>query len=340
MAENTTHAGKARRRTTLIGIALIILLSAGLLGAAYQGQPRAQPLKIGIIAYPGFAPFFVAQEKGFFEKEGVQAEVVLMGDPTTAISSLASDDVQILFSSADFSTIVEDGGIEIKEIFASDIGYGSDGLLVKSDINTLADLKGQTVYLSLGTPSHFLLRFLAQEAGLSPSDLRLVHMEADQVGAAFVSGNIDYGMSWEPWLSKAAERGDGKVLVSSKERPGIITDTFAVRADTLRSRRDEVKRVVRAWFDAIEFWKTSPTEANQIMANHLGLSSEDFASQVVTVKFLDYRENLAKFDTSQPLNIFELTERAVAIYTEDGILRSAIKANDIVDPSILAELYE
>ncbi len=306
-----------------------------------KNQTVAQkPIKIGVIVYPGFAPFFIAQEKNYFEKEGVNAEVVTINDPAQAISALAGNKVQILFSSADFTTYVADAGVSVKEIFISDIGYGSDGLLVKNDVKSISDLKGKTVYLSMGTPSHFLLRYLAEQAGLTNKDINLVQMDADQVGAAFVAKKIDYGMSWEPWLSKASERKDGRVLLSSKDKPGIITDTFIVRADILKNRRNDVKAVVRAWFDSIDFWKSHQKEANAIMAKNLGLSVDDFEAQVATVKFLDYKENLKKFNKSTDLNLFTLTKKAAKIYKEDGIIKKDIDPEDIIDDSILKELYK
>lgn len=296
-------------------------------------------IKVGIITYPGFAPFYIAKEKGFFEKEGVNAEVVLIDDFRQAIPSLESNNVQILFSSADFTTIVADSGVDVREIFASDIGYGSDGLLVKDDVNSLSDLKGRTVYLSMGTPSHFLFRFLSEKEGLEKGNVKVIEMGADQVGAAFFAGQIDYGMSWEPWLSKASEREDGKLLFSSKDYPGVITDTFIVRADVLETRNEDVKAVVRAWFDSVKYIESNPDDSNEIMARNLGLPLEDFKAQVSTIRFLSYDENLAKFSRSSSFNIYELTEKAISIYRGDGIIQSDVNPDKIIDPTLLRSIY-
>lgn len=331
----------------LIAVVIGLLIATGIGLLVVENQPQAtgqavkevnEPVKIGIIVYPGFAPFFIAEEKGFFEKHGVNADVVVINDPSQAISALASNNVQIMFSSADFTPIVKDAGVDIKEILASDIGYGSDGLLVKNDVNTIRDLKDKTVHLMFGTPSHFLFRVLTKEAGLSKEDVNLVDMPADQVGTAFIAGQIDYGMSWEPWLSKASEREDGKLLFSSRNRPGIITDTFIVRTDILQSRRSDVKAIARAWFDAVEFWENNPNEANAIMARNMGLNAEDFEAQVATIKFLDCNENLEKFDKSSNLNLFYLTEKAVEIFREDGIINSEVNPEGIIDATLLREV--
>lgn len=321
----------------LVALVVIVLIIGAVL-IVNRPVPTQEPLKIGVIVYPGFAPFFVAKEKGFFEQEGVNADVIIVNDVTQIGSLMASNNVQIMLSSVDLTPIIASQA-DVKEIFIADVGYGSDGLLVKNDVTSIQDLKGKNVYLQLGTPSHFLFRVMAKDAGLEKNDVTLVDMPPDQVGAAFVAGQIDYGMSWEPWLSNASERQDGKVLVSSRDNPGIITDTFMVRSDVLQSRREDVKKVVRAWFTAIDFWKSNPTEANAIMAKNLGLPIEDFEAQIQTVKFLNYNENLVKFERTTPLNVHVLTKKAVEIWLEDGIIQSEVKSDNIVDSTVIQELY-
>ncbi len=300
----------------------------------------SEPLKIGVLTYPGALPFFVAQEKGFFKEEGVDVDIVAINDPTQMISALAGDRIQFLYSTADFTPVIKASGVDIKEIFAVDIGYGSDGLLVKNDTLSIKDLKGKTVYLSTGTPSHFLLRYVADSAGMKPEDIKLVQMEADQVGAAFFAGKIDYGMTCEPWLSKASGRPDGKILFTSKDNAGIITETLVVRDAVLQSRKEDSKAILRALIRATEFSRTNRKEAISIASKKMGLPENELEAQLETVKFLDYAENLKKFDRHTALNIFELTEKAISIYKEDGIIQSDVNAGELIDSTLLDKLYK
>lgn len=328
-----------KNQKTIISIIAVLVIIVLIIGGINLSKKKAEPIKIGVIVYPGFAPFFIAEEQGFFDKQGVNAEVILINDPDQGFALLESNSVQMLFSSADFTPIIADVGIDIKEIFAADIGYGSDGMLAKNDISSIQELKGKTVYLAMAYPSHFLFRYLTKQAGLETDEVTIVEMGPDEVGAAFVAGQIDYGMSWEPWLSQAVEREDGQILFSSKDYPGIITDTFVVRTDVLNSRRNDIKAVTRAWFDSIEYIETNPDKANEIMARNLGLPKEDFEAMASTIKFLDYEDNLEKFNRLSELNIFELTEKAVEIYGEEGILQSEVDFESVVDSSILEGLY-
>jgi NitT/TauT family transport system substrate-binding protein len=282
---------------------------------------------------------YIPAEKGYFEEEGVNAEIVLINDDSQLVSALASNKVQMLISAADFTTILADAGIDAPQIFSTDTGYGSDGLVVKNDINSISDLKGKKVHLALGFPSHFFFRFMAEKTGLQADDVEFVNITADQVGAGFVAGQIDYGMTWEPWLSKASERTDGKVLFTSREEDGIITDTIVARRDLIENRREDVKRIMRAFFKGVEFWKENPEEANAIMAKNFNIPVDEYSAMMDTIKPLDYDANLKKFNPSSERSLFELASKAADYYFEDGIIQSKPDVSKLIDASLLKELY-
>ncbi len=305
-----------------------------------ESKDSTKPIRVGIVIYPGFAPFNLAQEKGFFEKEGAKVEIVQSADPNQLMASLASGDIQMLTCSADCATLIADAKIPAKQIFSTDESYGADGIVAKDSISSIKDLKGKTLYLPLGFPGHFLVRSLAEQAGLSATDIKLEQMDADQVGAAFIAGKIDAGVTWEPWLSKASQRKDGKVLVTSKDQPGIIVDTVFARNELLDSRRDEVKAVARGYIDAVEYWKSNPADANAIMAQSLGETSEEFAAQMQVSKLADYDYNVAKFNQDKAGSVYQLTTQASKYYLADGVIKAPVDAVSVTDSSIIEELYK
>ena len=54
---------------------------------------------------------------------------------------------------------------------------------------------------------------------------------------------------------------------------------------------------------------------------------------------LKKEENLEKFDRGNSLNIFELTDKAIEIYKEDGIIESDVNTQNLIDPTFLKDLY-
>jgi NitT/TauT family transport system substrate-binding protein len=72
---------RTRRHIVIIGAAICV--TAGLMGATH-----AEPLRISYFIWVGNGPFFVAQEKGLFAKEGVEVELINVEDHTTAFAGL------------------------------------------------------------------------------------------------------------------------------------------------------------------------------------------------------------------------------------------------------------
>lgn len=252
--------------------------------------------------------------------------------------ALESNNVQILVASTDAMAIIADTGIAAKQIFSTSLSYGADGLVTTNNIQKIGDLKGKKVYAFYGFPGHFFFRYLADRAGLTNKDLELVNLNSEEVGSSFVAGKIDAGMTWEPWLSKAKERKDGTVLLSSKDYPGVITDIAMARNDLIATRREDVKNFMRAFFDAIDWWEKNTNEGNAIVAKNFKLTPEEFAPMRDTIKLSNLQTNLEKFDKEKPLNVYELAEKAGEIYFQDGVIKAKISADLVTDSSLLNEL--
>ncbi len=299
--------------------------------------PHEEPMRIGLVIYPGFGTFYIAEEKRFFEKAGVDVELVEL-DINSMIPALESGQVDLLIGSSDLMPIVGDAGVDAKQIFSTDISYGADGLLVTDDVHSLNDLKGKMVYLPFGFPSHFFFRVLQEESGMPFEDVTLVNTNPDEIGASFVAGKIEAGMTWEPWLSHVAERPGGTVLISSKERPGLITDIVMAPNEVIANRREDVKRVMRGFFDAVDWWNTHPEEGNAIVAKNFGMSIETFAPMRETIELSTLEANLHMFDPSMPYNVFDLANRAATIYAKDGVITTTPNADALTDASLLKEL--
>ena len=324
---------------------IVVLIAVFAVGVfAYVGLQKSnqipakgEPIKIGVVVYPSGGIFYIAQEKGLFAKYGVNAQPIEVS-PDAAIQLLASNQIQMLFLTSDFMPIVADAGVEAKQIFSPSISYGADGMVVTKNVQSFSDLKGKKIYLGFGFPSDFLFHYVAEKNGLASSDFDIVNLGPEDVGASFVSGKIDAGMTWEPWLSKTIERKDGKVLFTSKDYPGVITDIVMARTDLIQNRRTDVENVMRAFFEASDWWTKNTTAGNAIAAKAFSLTPEDFAPMRDTVKFNDLQANLEKFDKSKPLNVYDIVEQASAVYRQEGVIKANVSGDSMTDSSLLNDI--
>src|SRR5437899_10288234 len=114
-------------------------------------------------------------------------------------------------------------------------------------------------------------------------------MKSGEAGAAFVAGQVDVAVTWEPWLSKAKARADGRVLVSSKEYPDLIMDSFAFRKDFIDKYPATVKEFMKAYYDAFDWFQKNTAEGLGIVAKATSETADDVKADVETLTLFDLK---------------------------------------------------
>ena len=242
---------------------LVLALFAG-------GPAAAEPLKVAHSTWVGYGPFYIAQEQGFFEAEGLEVELVLMEDVKTRMPALAAGRVDAAATTVDTVLNFYSAKRPFRYLFAVDDSRGGDGIVADTSIQTVAGLKGKRIAFTEGSVSQFYLGVLLKEAGLSLKDIDMVNMTAGDAGAAFVAGRVDAAVTWEPWLTRGNQAEHGHVLVDSSSSPGLITDIIVTTQERLDARTADLQAFYRAWVRAVEWQKANEQEADAIMARGVG----------------------------------------------------------------------
>jgi NitT/TauT family transport system substrate-binding protein len=285
----------------------------------------AKTFRVATLTWVGYAPIYLAKEKGFFE--GIDVEPVLIEDTSSRRAALTSGDVVASTDIVDSFTNALAAGVPAKVVLKLDDSMGGDGIVVKKQIGSIKDLRGRTVAYPDGQPSHFFLLKLLEDAGLTSKDIKASPMEsADQAGAAFVSGSVDAAVTWEPFLSKAGALPNGKILTTSREQPGLIVDIFTVRNDYLEQNPDVVKAFIKGWFKAIEYWKQNPADADRIMAKAMKLDRGEFEKMIKGIRYSDLAENHGFFGPSAggSSKFIQLATLANKLWTREGVIKNPV----------------
>jgi NitT/TauT family transport system substrate-binding protein len=285
----------------------------------------------------GYAPLYIAKEKGFFEKYGVNPTLTVIEDESQYATALYSNSIQGLGNVLDREVIHYAKGTPEVFVFAMDESSGGDGIIAKKEITSVEDLKGATIGLDKSSTSYFFFLTVLERYGLDESDVIIQEMGAGDAGAAFVAGKLDAAVSWEPWLSNASEREGGHVLVSSKDFPNTIVDVVTMREDFVKKYPNIVTGFTKAWFDAIDFYRENPDEGNEIMAAALGLDKQEIEEMASGVSFFGKEENKVFFDRNNENNIYELAERAGGFWTEKGIIDKNIDTDKLITDKFIKE---
>ena len=328
-------------------LALVLMLSLAGCGASSTTKPQTQegqataqkaPLKVTLPTWTGYGPLFLAQEKGFFKKHGIDVELTIVDGLAERKQALAGGKIDGMATAQDVQVTLAASGVPVQVVWLLDDSYGGDGILVKKEIQSAADLKGKKVAFEVGSTSHLLMLTVLKKAGLTDKDVQVVPMSAGDAGAAFVAGKVDAAVTWEPWLSKGAN-ANGKVLVSTKDLPGIIVDSISFRQEVIQKRPDDVKAFVAAMAEAMDYWKANKDESDQIMAKGLKIDLKEFTSTVPGLKFLYKEDNKKLFGTSTNQgSIYQATKSDIDFYVEQKIIDKAITPESIINSKFVEGL--
>jgi sulfonate transport system substrate-binding protein len=142
-----------------------------------------------------------------------------------------------------------------------------------SPIKTAADLKGRKVAVTKGAGSHFLLLAVLAKAGLSFKDISPAYLTPADGRAAFIGGNVDAWVAWDPFLTSAQRQSGARILsdggngLASYKRYYLSSTAFA-------DRRSDVLNVIFGKLDETGKWvKSHPKDATGVLAGLWGIDA-------------------------------------------------------------------
>ncbi len=302
-----------------------LCLSAIALGTVWGLSAPAsanQELTIAHSTWVGYGPLYIARDKGFFEEEGLDVDLVVMEDVKTRMPALAAGRIDVAVTTIDTVLAFYSPEHPLSYLFALDDSRGGDGIVAGKDIKTIADLKGKSIAFTEGSVSQFFLSVLLKDAGMKLSDVNALNMSAGDAGAAFVAQKVDAAVTWEPWLTRGKDTDHGHVLVDSTTTPGLITDIMVTTNDMLEKNRPAMEGLYRAWSKAIAWQKDNVEEADEIMAKGVGGWLEDpavFAETRAGIVFYDDAMNKTFMDPANEGGILGTIKNAKTLGEEGGL---------------------
>jgi NitT/TauT family transport system substrate-binding protein len=321
--------------TRPLGLAAAIVSGITLAGMVAPAPAIADPVKIAVATWVGFGPLYLARDKGIFQKHGVEVELVVAEKTSQKYTDFISGKYDMAAGGAGTSVIYITEPDQLQYVTALDDSNGGDGVIAKNEITSLADLKGKTVAVDMGGISGFYLGALLKTAGLTFSDVKVVDMTSDDVGKKFSDKQFDAGVTWEPYLTKAKGTDFAHLLIDSSATPGLLTDALIARKDFVAKHPKEVKAVVAAWNEAVDYYNTNKQESIEIMAKAMGDWLKDpkvFAETLEGVRYYGAADNKTFFGTKdKPGALYQTVKEAITVYSELGKVKVKVTPENMMN---------
>jgi NitT/TauT family transport system substrate-binding protein len=305
------------------------MMAAAVLGALTMATPAAAQttVNIGISGWTGFAPLTLAKEAGIFKKNGLDVTIRKIPQASRHLA-IQSGDIQCAATTVETWLVWNANGVATTQLFQLDKSYGADGMAVRGNINSIKDLKGKTVAASApGTAPYFTLAWFLRENGMTIKDVTVVNMEPGAAAQAFVAGQNDAAMTYEPFLSTVrANPQSGKIIATTLDYP-MVMDTFGCTPAFISANEKAVKALADSYFEALVMIEKEPAKANEIMGADVRQTAEQFANSSKFLRWQDKAANKAFFAGPHR----EFSEKAADLLLELGIIKQKPDMTKLVD---------
>jgi ABC-type nitrate/sulfonate/bicarbonate transport system substrate-binding protein len=256
-----------------------LLLLVGL--ACLTAPSLAETVRVGVISDSATTwPLRVAQEKGFFREEGVDADIRIEVDSGKLLAGLGQGDYDITHQASDhFIRGVQEG----KNLFIfMTISRPIFDFVVSPQIHSIGDLKGKTIALDRPTTGYWILfRKIFAAAGVKPEDYKLLpNLGGAEKRLQAVQDGRAQGTFLNPPLSLDAIAQGFPRLTGLKEHfPDLPGSSGGARRDWAKQHEATLVAYLRAWKRAAD-WLADPKnrdEASAIYAKRVKIDPQQLA---------------------------------------------------------------
>jgi NitT/TauT family transport system substrate-binding protein len=317
-------------RRISIGVVLFALFQSALLSDA-----RAQEkIRLSHSALEtSNSVWFLAQDRGFYKKHGLDVDLLFIQSTTTSVSSLLAGDVHVANASggAVASAVVAGANLVMVACYLNSLPYE---LVVNEAIKSAEDLKGKSIGISrLGSASDVAARVLIRGLGLEPDkQVPIIQVGgSSERAAAFRVGRIA-GFPSPPGIIHLTKGMPFRVLISTADFQKRFEFPYICATTTrnyLARQRETVKKVIMAHVETVHFVKTRKDESKKIMGKYARTANEDYleAAYTATAKLYDAVPLVTRPGTE--VQIKEATSRKPGVQ---------LRFEDMVDESIVRDL--
>ncbi len=349
----TTNGSKPRsqtqpflQRTLAKTLTKTLAIGVVTLGSAAGSQAMADNLIS--CAYPfwfGFAPAPVADEMGYFAEEGIEFEAVFDNDRANVLPGLEQGDINCTMRTIGehmSRPLTADSNLVV--IGVIDVSIGADGVVAAPGIESVKDLVGKTFAGEINHPGTLMTAHALKAEGHSLKDVNLRLIATDDSPAVFEDPEVAAVATWEPMMSEIVAntaREGSKILLSSKDFNGLITDVVIVNRDDYNANREKYAAFMRGIYRAVDLYNKDPEKFLEVAAPGFDVTPEQMKVDLAGVYYTSYEDAQSFFGTdgSEP-KLKQVTEDLTEISVDLDLMDAPIPYEAMVDPTLTDGLFD
>jgi NitT/TauT family transport system substrate-binding protein len=243
-------------------------------------------IRIGYIPIADCAQLYVGLDKGYFQKVGIEVDLIKLAGGAKILEALAGGSIDIGFSNVVSLILANDAGLDFNAITGgprANLEHRETGLLIKKDskIISLKDLEGKTIAVNTkkNIVELLLLEYL-QMNGVNISKIKLVEIPFPRMLQVLDLEQVDAIATIEPFVTFGLEQGGARIMghYFTEVMPELEISTYNASEKWANSNHEIVNSFRLAIKEATIFANNNTQELIEIIAKHTNLSFEQVSS--------------------------------------------------------------
>src|SRR6266567_7239519 len=273
-------------KTRALISSLIALIAISAIPAAAQ-----TPVRINWTAVTGAqSGMFMAKQEGLFKKNGLDVELIHIPSSSRGIQTILAGEIAFSFMDGSNAAQANLKGANLA-LVAGATNRQVFSLMAKSDIKRIGDLRGKKIGITrVGSSTHTSALYALASAGLKTTDYQILPLlEVPNIFTALVAGQIDAGVVSPPTNARAKKAGFVELMNVAKDGPEFVSVAVGTSRAYVKANEDIVRRVVRAYAEGVQMFKTNKTAALKMIQNQLKVKEPEIQEDTYN-QFRDYLE--------------------------------------------------
>jgi NitT/TauT family transport system substrate-binding protein len=289
-------------------------------------------IRVGILATGEFAQTYIAQKKGFFEKNGLGVELIYFQGGSQVIQAMLGGDIPLTVTAGPEGVIAKLQGADIA-LLAANNPTMHFSLFVAPEIKKADDLRGKIAGISrFGSSSDFCIRYMFKSLGLAERDVTIVQIGDNPSRLAALKSNaVQASVFTTPNTVRARKAGFTSMVDAYKLGLKFHGSGIAANGGFLRDHRPIVEQFFKGFLEGVAFAKNHKDESLRLIREFMKLKDPDEVEESYQVIIRDI----------QPRKPYPLKEGVEMVLrnVESTIPRAkTVKPEELIDDSILRRL--
>lgn len=278
--------GAARRGGRALALSLSLAALAGCAGSA---DTRA--LRVGVSVFTGYAPLTRALRT--YEPPPGAAPIRLhrFSAYADSLRAFRNGRIDLVPMTQYDALLMHARGVPLVAVALLDRSLGADALVSQPEYETLRDLRGRRIGLTVDSVNYFLLLQALDRHDMVVEDFEIVNLNQDLLEDAFRARRVQAAVLWEPFVSNLGDRA--RPLLTSRELKIPIVDLLWARADRLPRIRGDLVPLLRHYFATLAELAREPASLHVRLAEESHAPPRDTRLALRGLRLFDPRDNLA-----------------------------------------------